>query len=242
MKVFSIPYHRPVPGEVAVRDLRAPDRVRVGEPFDLHAQVFASLPMTVKLTLKQGEAINGLDGVRTVDLRAGDNDIPFKSVVRVAGEVTYALDVTDIPEDRFAENNHYAVTIAVPGRPSVLYVEGNTQRSSYLASALTAQDFDIDVRAPSELPSTLRELERYDFVILSDTPAEQVSLTQQDAIEEYVRDLGGGFLFAGGRTATDSAAGTTRRSSESSPSGWTPRNGATSPGSPWCSSSIAPAR
>ena len=102
-------------------------------------QVFASRPETVKLTLKQGEAINGLDGVRTVDLRAGDNDVPFKSVVRIAGEVTYALDATDIPEDRFAENNHYAVTIAVPGRPSVLYVEGNTQRSSYLASALTAQ-------------------------------------------------------------------------------------------------------
>ena len=198
VKLFAVPYHRPVPGEVAVRDLRAPDRVRVGEPFDLHAQIFSSRPQTVKATLKQGEAINGLEGVRAVDLKAGDNDVPFKSVVRVAGEVTYALDVSDVPEDRFAENNRYAVTLAVPGRPSVLYVEGNTQRASYLASALTAQDFDVDVRGPSELPSSLRELERYDFVILSDAPAEQVSLTQQDAIEQYVRDLGGGFLFAGG--------------------------------------------
>ncbi len=199
VKLFAVPYHRPVPGEVAVRDLCArPTKVRVGEPFELHAQVFASRPETVKMTLKQGEAINGLDGVRTVDLKAGDNDVPFKSVVRVAGELTYALDVSDIPEDRFPENNRYAVTIAVPGRPYVLYVEGTTQHATYLASALTAQDFDIDVRAPSELPSTLRELERYDFVILSDTPAEQVSLTQQDAIEQYVRDLGGGFLFAGG--------------------------------------------
>ena len=44
-----------------------------------------------------------------------------------------------------------------------------------------------------------RELERYDFVILSDAPAEMVSLTQQDAIESYVRDLGGGLLMAGVR-------------------------------------------
>jgi Mg-chelatase subunit ChlD len=198
VKLFAVPYHRPAPGEVAVRELRGPERVRVGEPFDLHAQIFASHPETVKLTLRQGEAINGLDGIRTVDLKAGDNDVPFKSVVRVAGEVTYALDATDIPEDRFPENNHVAVTIAVPGRPSVLYVEGNTQRATYLASALTAQDFDVEVRGPAEMPSSLRELERYDFVILSDTPAEQVSLTQQEAIEEYVRDLGGGFLFAGG--------------------------------------------
>jgi Ca-activated chloride channel family protein len=198
VRLFTEAYHRPVPGEVALRDLRVPDKVRVGEPFELHADIFSSREQTAKATLKQGEAINGLDGVRTIDLKPGDNDVTFKSVVRVAGEVTYALDLTDIKADRFRENNHYAVTAAVPGRPAVLYVEGNTRRASYLASALAAQEFDVDVREPRELPSSLRELERYDFLILSDTPADAVSLTQQDAIESYVRDLGGGFLFAGG--------------------------------------------
>ena len=200
VKLFTIAYHRPVPGEVAVRELRSPDKIRVGEPFELHANIFSSRPQKAKAILKQGEAINGLDGVRTLDLKAGDNDVTFKSVVRVAGEVTYALDLSDIPEDRFKENNRYAVTTAVPGRPSVLYVEGNTARASYLASALSAQEFEVDVRGPRELPSSLRELERYDFVILSDAPADAVSLTQQDAIEGYVRDLGGGFLFAGGES------------------------------------------
>jgi Ca-activated chloride channel family protein len=198
VKVFTIPYHRPVPGEVAVRDLRVPDKVHVGEPFELHANVFSSRAQKAKAVLKQGEAINGLDGVRALDLKAGDNDVTFKSVVHVAGEVTYALDLTEIGEDHFKENNRYAVTAAVPGRPAVLYVEGNTQRANYLSSALAAQQFDVDVRGPRELPSSIRELERYDFVILSDAPAESVSLTQQDAIEQYVRDLGGGFLFAGG--------------------------------------------
>jgi uncharacterized membrane protein len=54
------------------------------------------------------------------------------------------------------------------------------------------------VRAPSSFPGSLRELERYDFMILSDTPAELVSLSSQELIESYLRDLGGGFLFAGG--------------------------------------------
>ncbi len=198
VKIYSIPYHRPVPGEVAVRDLRAPDKIHVGEPFELHADIFSSRAQKAKAVLKQGEAINGLDGVRTLDLKAGDNDVAFKSVVRVAGEVTYALDLSDIEEDRFKENNRFATTVAVPGKPSVLYVEGNIQRASYLASALAAQQFDVDPRSPRELPSSLRELERYDFVILSDASADQVSLTQQEAIESYVRDLGGGFLFAGG--------------------------------------------
>ncbi len=200
VKLFTVAYRRPVPGEVAVRELRAPPKIRVGEPFELHASIFSSRPQQAKAVLKQGEAINGLDGVRTLDLKAGENDVTFKSVVRVAGEVTYALDLTDIPEDRFKENNRYAVTVAVPGRPSVLYVEGNTARASYLASALSAQEFEVDVRGPREMPSSLRELERYDFVILSDAPADAVSLTQQDAIEGYVRDLGGGFLFAGGES------------------------------------------
>ncbi|MEZ4258407.1 MAG: VWA domain-containing protein [Polyangiaceae bacterium] len=200
VKIFTFPYHRPVPGEVALRDLRVPEKVRVGEPFNLHAQIFSSRPQKVKAVLKQGEAINGLDGVKVLDLEAGDNDVTFKSVVRVAGEVTYALDLTEIPEDRFPENNRFAVSVAVPGRPAVLYVEGNTRRASYLASALSAQEFDVDVRGPRELPSSIRELERYDFVILSDAPAEAVTLTQQDAIESYVRDLGGGFLFAGGES------------------------------------------
>jgi Ca-activated chloride channel family protein len=200
VKVFVIPYKRPVPGEVAVRDLRAPDKIHVDEPFLLHSEIFSSRAQKVKLVLKQGEAINGLDGVRTVDLAAGDNDVSWKSVVRVPGEVTYSVEASEIPEDHFKENNRSQVTVAVPGRPSVLYVEGTPSRATYLASALTAQGFEVDPRGPSEMPSSLRELERYDFVILSDAPAEAVSLTQQDAIESYVRDLGGGFLFAGGES------------------------------------------
>jgi uncharacterized membrane protein len=80
--------------------------------------------------------------------------------------------------------------------PVVLYVDGNPTRATYLASGLSAQQLNVDTFAP--LPSTLREAEKYDFIILSDMPSERVSLSQQEAIEAYVRDLGGGFLFAGG--------------------------------------------
>jgi Ca-activated chloride channel family protein len=200
VRIFTVPYRRPVPGEAAIRELRVPERPRVGEPFVLRASVFSSRPQRVRMTLKQGEAINGLDGIRDVELNAGDNEVSFKSVVRIAGDVTYALDMSEIPEDRFRENNHVRVSVSVPGRPAVLYAEGAPNRASYFASALSAQEFDVDVRSPRELPSTLRELERYDFVVLSDAPSEAVSLTQQDALESYVRDLGGGFLFAGGES------------------------------------------
>ncbi|HEX3770824.1 MAG TPA: VWA domain-containing protein [Polyangiaceae bacterium] len=196
VKVFAVPSKRPVPGEVAVRELRVPDKVREEETFDLHAQVFSSVAQKVKLSLKQGDVINGLDGVKVVDLQPGDNDVVFKSRAAVPGEVTYSLDVSDAAEDHFAENNKATAVAAVVGMPVVLYVDGNPSRASYLSAALSAQQLNVDTFDP--LPTSLREAEKYDFIILSDMPAEKVSLTQQDTIEQYVRDLGGGFLFAGG--------------------------------------------
>src|SRR5205814_8791890 len=113
-------------------------------------------------------------------------------------EVTYRLQIDPETDDKFQENNRVAVTVDVPGRPSVLYIEGEPAKATPLSSALERQGFDVDVRAPSAFPGSLRELERYDFVILSDVPADLVSLSSQELIESYLRELGGGFLFAGG--------------------------------------------
>ena len=198
VKLFAIPYKRPVPGEVAVRELRVPDKIHEGETFDVHAQIFSSVPQTVKLTLTQGDLINGLDGVRHVELQAGDNDITFKSRVAEGVQVTYTLEVSEAAQDRFKENNRATAVAAIIAKPVVLYVEGNPAHGSYLANALAAQQLNVDTTDP--LPTSLREAERYDFIVLSDVPAERVSLTQQDTIEQYVRDLGGGFLFAGGES------------------------------------------
>ena len=198
VRISTMTYRRPVPGEVAVRELKLPPRVKVGEAFEIHADVYASRATSARVRLFQGEALNGLDGVRKLDLKAGSNDLVFKSIVRVAGEVTYALELDEVAEDKFKENNRVATTIDVPGKPTILFIESNTAHASYLSSALTAQQFDVDVRPPTAFPGSLKELERYDFVILSDTPADRFSLDAQGLVEAYVRDLGGGFLFAGG--------------------------------------------
>ncbi|MCL2824521.1 MAG: VWA domain-containing protein, partial [Polyangiaceae bacterium] len=196
--LFAVPYRRPVPGEVAIRELSVPDRVKVGEPFEVRASIYASRKTTAKAKFYQGEALNGLDGIKNLDLEAGPNSVAFRSVVRIGGSVTYSLTLEDIEHDKFVENNRYSTTVEVPGRPGVLYIEGDPARANYLSSALTAQQYDVDVRTPSAFPGSLRELERYDFVILSDTSADKVALASQDLIEQYVKVLGGGFLFAGG--------------------------------------------
>lgn len=198
VRLHTIPYKRPVPAEVALKEVKMPERVKVGETFEIVADVYASRATTAKARLKQGETLNALDPVKELTLEPGVNKVSFKSVVRVAGEVTYDLELSEIGQDRFEANNRFSATIDVPGRPQVLYVESTPQYAGPLARALTAQQFDVDVRPPTGFPGSLKELERFDFVVLSDTPKEGITLEAQELIEQYVRDLGGGFLFAGG--------------------------------------------
>ncbi len=198
LRISTVPSRRPAPAEVAVRDVRLPERIRVDEPFEVRATVFASRPERASLTLLQGEAVNGLDGPRTVDLAAGDNEVRFRSVVRVPGDVTYTFTAAPEGGDRFRENNRYVTTATVPGRPTVLYVEGDPTHAQYFRSALAGGDFEVETRAGREFPQTLREMERFDFIVLSDVGAESVSQGAQDALGRYLRDLGGGFMMAGG--------------------------------------------
>lgn len=201
VRVHVQPYTEGAPREVAVTSLDLPERIDVGEPFTVRAHVFSTSAANARVRLFQGETLNGLGGVRDVELESGDNVVEMRSVVRVAGPVTYSMELSTEEADRFSENNRFATTVVVPGRPSVLYVEGVPGRATYLARALTSGDYEVDVRSPRAIPTSLRELERFDFFILSDVAADQVSLTQQDVIERYVRDLGGGFLMAGGENS-----------------------------------------
>jgi Ca-activated chloride channel homolog len=189
------------PAEVAVREVALPERIQVGEPFHVRARLFASRPVTARVRLYQGDTLNGLDGVRDVTLETGDTEIQFRSIVRVAGPVTYRCELVPEGPDRFDDNNRFEVTAVVPGRPAVLYVEGTEGRAEHLARALTAAEFEVEVRGPRGIPTDLRELERFEFFILSDVPADRVSLTQMDVIERYVREQGGGFLMSGGESS-----------------------------------------
>ena len=91
VKLFAIPYRRPPPGEMAVREIQAPDKVKIGESFEIIASVYSSRKNQARARLYQGEALNGLDGIREIELEPGENEIKWRSVVHMGGEVTYAF-------------------------------------------------------------------------------------------------------------------------------------------------------
>ncbi|NOY90860.1 MAG: VWA domain-containing protein [Deltaproteobacteria bacterium] len=186
------------PPEHAILGVDLPEEIDVGQPFNLRVEVFSTEAGSAHLSLSQDGRPNGLDPGREITLTPGRQELTLRSVVHRAGPVTYVATLRGDAPDGFAENDRFETTPTIPGRPSVLYVEGDRAHATHFVRALEAAELEVDVRGPSGIPRSAAELGRFDFFVLSNVAAEAVSATQQVAIERFVRDQGGGFLMAGG--------------------------------------------
>ena len=193
------PERRP---EVRLLSLKLPDEVKVGQPFEVAAELWSTHDQEVQLALSQDEFPNGREPRKTVKLQAGVKQrVTFSSEAKRAGHTTYKLKVVKAEKDTEVANNAAVMTAPVKGRPRVLYIEGDMRNpgvAAHLERALEHENIDVEVRGARGLPSSAKELEKYDLVLVSDVPAHFMGLGQMDALERYVRDLGGGLIMAGG--------------------------------------------
>jgi uncharacterized membrane protein len=196
--------------EDARREIRAvaihlPEKINVGAPFEVTGEIWSTGDESATVTLQQDDFPNLLEPAKTVTLHEGVNRVPFKSEAKAAGITTYTLRVTpaDPTHDENKANNVTVAAGPVRGRPRILYLEGEYEKdpqvASYLRRALDKENIDVEVRGARGAPSAPKELERYDLVLVSDVPAMFLGLAQMQAIESYVRELGGGFIMAGGQ-------------------------------------------
>ena len=188
--------------EIRVAGVIVPDEVKVGQPFEVTAEVWSTEPQTATLTLQQDEFPNPLEPSKTVELREGKNLVKFKSDAKRAGATTYKLRLARFAKDTEKANNEAVMTAPVRGKPSVLYVEGGILRepgaAGYLQKALEHEQIDVTVRGPTGIPASAKELEKYDLVLVSDVPAHLMGAGQMAALDTYVTAMGGGLIMAGG--------------------------------------------
>jgi Ca-activated chloride channel homolog len=188
--------------EVRVLGLTVPDEVKVGQPFEVTAEVWSTEEQSITLALQQDDFPNPLEPQKTLTVREGKNLIKFKSDAKRAGATTYRARLVRASKDTEKANNEAVTTAPVRGRPSVLYVEGGVLRepgsAGYLERALEHENIDVEVRGPRGLPTTAKELEKFDLVMVSDVPAHFLNVGQMQALDSYVADLGGGLIMAGG--------------------------------------------
>jgi Ca-activated chloride channel homolog len=195
-------YNRELPidpaREVLIRGVDVPDEIKIGEPFLLTARVFSTYEVEATLSLVQNDF---KDGTQKVKLVPGVNEVSFKTQVYEPGFREFKLAMKVDGPDQFAPNNNFTYSTNVHGKPRILYIEGELRARIYLERALRGENFEIETRGPMGVPTTLKELESYDLVLLSDVAATFLSNNQMAILDQYVKTLGGGFIMAGGESS-----------------------------------------
>jgi uncharacterized membrane protein len=193
--VFTVPLEGRSNEDAWIEAVRTPPKVTADEQFPVEIQIFSPSSTTGEVEIRNGSRILAK---RTALLEKGLNRIAFEtSIAASAGTVMLEATVT-IAGDARRENNVFQQPIVVSGRPRVLYVEGHPASARYLQSALATEGFTVDVLDAASIPSRVEQLDNWDEIILSDVDPRTLSISQMQSMATYVRDLGGGFVLAGG--------------------------------------------
>ncbi len=197
VELWTVAYDRSEADEVLLEAITAPDQVAEGAAFELRVVARARQQTTGTLHLYRNEH---LLGSLPVELRGGRADLfVLRQEADEPGFLRYRATLeVDGGTDAVPQNNVAVTTVAVEGRPRILYVEGKPNQSQHLTRALLEEGMAVDVIAPGEMSASLAALQPYSAVILSDVPAYALTERQMEVLRRYVRDLGRGFAMFGG--------------------------------------------
>lgn len=196
VRVFTIAAKPHAQNDVWVESLVAPDSLRRDEPSSVTVRLVAQQATSAVVSVGTGRAILSS---REVVLRAGLNSVNLPLRLDTAGSVSLYV-VVRAKGDEVPENDRAQHMVWVGPRAKVLYAEGQADSAQYLRNALEGQGIDVDVVGADKLPDNVAGLDRYDALVLSDVPFAQLSSDKMNAMNTYVREHGGGLLFAAGET------------------------------------------
>ncbi len=180
--------------EIYVSDLNLPRQVDSGEGFEISAALESLHEAPARVKLLRDGMVQVEQGVQ---LKAGVNHINFRDSLKERGSHRYEL-LVESPDDTLAENNLLQGVVEVKGAPQVLVLSSRKESQRFLAQVLQLQGYAVTEAAPEQHPLTVAELSSFDLLILDNVPAFQLTHAKMEAIEKYVKDLGGGLLVIGG--------------------------------------------
>src|SRR5205809_3168936 len=193
--LYTVPIQARTNRDVWVENIMAPAVVTAEELFPVEVHVYSQGETAAEVQIHYGDKTLGS---RKIQLIRGLNRIAFDASIKDdAGPVTLEAEVK-APGDPFADNNKFRSSLVVEGRPKILYVEGHPQSAKYLQTALTNEGLNVNTVPPSMIPTSVKQLDAYDALVLSDVPRNSLNEEQMRSLATYVRDLGGGFILAGG--------------------------------------------
>lgn len=184
--------------EVRIAEVSAPASVNADEPF--HVQVTVRSDSDTEGTLHLTQRVGGTPvslPPQKVTLKKGDNVFLLGQELDNAGFYEYEAVIESEDDSIFANNEGRAFSV-VYGEPTVLYVESDSQNSTFLSPALEREGVKVVQTDPLSMPGSLAQLQNFDAIVLSDVSATDLTSGQMRSVQAAVRDLGIGLVMIGG--------------------------------------------
>ncbi|MCE9546477.1 MAG: VWA domain-containing protein, partial [Planctomycetia bacterium] len=184
--------------EVCAAEVRAPLVARPGDTFDVDVIVTANHDDQGQLEF---QASSDPPQMRPVQLHAGSNSFTFRaSLGNTQADLPLRATISGCRDTHF-ENNTRRSIVSAGARPRVLLVGKPPNVSWPLLTAVQGSGFDAQAVPVAELPASQQGYESIDLVILSGIAPGQPTRQQQQALQQFVREQGGGLIVLGeGRT------------------------------------------
>lgn len=195
VRVFTVPAAVRAEGDSWIESIEIPGSIHAGEMNDVAVIVFSRSEKGATVSLETSSARLAS---RELTLVPGFTRVPFEIELPDAGLVDLQARI-ESAEDPFGVNDVRIETVSVAEAPRVLYVEGYPASARYLRDALQSEGLEVTVRSGDNLAGV--SWSGFDAVILSDLSIENLDEEAMRALESYVRDEGGGLIFAAGETS-----------------------------------------
>ena len=180
--------------EVYIQNLRVPDKIGIGESFQINVEVMSNIACDATIYLYGGRTLKGSEKIK---LQKGNNNFIFTDIQNELGMKHYKV-VIEADEDSILINNEYLAFTMVDTKPRLLVVEGKVGEGKEFEKILTSLGVDYTIGSPSIVPSTMAELNEYKGICLLNVYANDLNKGFMNNIESYVSEYGGGVIAIGG--------------------------------------------
>lgn len=142
---------------------------------------------------------------KELELIEGDNRATFQASLGDRPAAVFEVRLRPA-QDTLAENNRRRVMVFAAPRLQVLLIDRDPPQAGPLRSLLAAQNLEVTLQAPAQLPAAAEGFAKFDLVLLSNVTPKDLDSKQVVALHRYVGLAGGGLVVFGGEQTFGEAA------------------------------------
>lgn len=195
--VDVVPVKAAQPADAAVESLKVPEKLYLGEAFQMEASIGSTVDSDAVLRLYEDNLELAALEVR---LSRGENRFAFPALAKKTGLHRYRAEIFMASDGQSANNAAYAFG-RVEGQSKVLIVEGTPGSSRNVEEALKSALIAYETIPPEMLPQELSAYTRMESVLLNNVPATRIPSGRMELLEQAVKDYGMGLMMLGGDQA-----------------------------------------